>query len=233
MKRSLSVAGGFLLGLSTVASLAAPWYTHSYEGSVLPTAASPAWTELYAANTYASIIDGNFLRLDSIGSTSLRPQYNLAGAEGGAWDLSTSDAFTFQMRARVVDNTGFANAFSLILGTGATGAGERQTMGVRTNNFTFGNQNVALDATEWHVYHVSAEKVGTADWTFTLRIDDNERTWTHVGYATSVTYGVIVGDTSASGTTMGGIVEIDYLRWNLTEALPILTPPRGTLMLLR
>lgn len=197
----------------------AAWETGRYVGDALPPRSDPGWTARHGADAFAAesvfdategLLDPGFLRLDSRGSQADRPSYELAGA---AWNVST--AFTFQVRLRVLDHTGYQNAVQVFAGD----ATRRFTLSVSANRAQFGNQAITLDATQWHVYHVTGIQAdGT--WSFALHLDEPSPVYHHPGYAATSNQ-VLVGDTSATGDTCGGLFEIDRIRWNNRAAVPL------------
>ena len=185
------------------------WYPYSFKGNVLPTTASPVWTETNSANTKSTVNDKSYLQIDS--RIASNPYYTYAGGSGTAWDLGSE--LTVEMRAKVLEQTGTAAACSLWMGTGTEGT----YLNLGTNSVTFGGNVISLDATQWHVYRVIGTKSNN-DWTWKLYIDNGAQSWTHAGSTQSPynVYRLLFGD---PGSAYGGREHIDYIRWNPAEAI--------------
>jgi hypothetical protein len=239
---SAMILGGVTAGLAAAPASGAVWYTYDYDGSVLPTADTPAWTRTGSATVteakaynpgdagYSStgLTDPGYFQLDSSSNSWI---YNLAvssTAWGGA--DNTVDAYTFECRAKIVAKADKANVLSVTVPISDSIKGV--TMLISDTGGTFASSAFSaptgsiFDPTAYNTYRITAQKSGTL-YDFALYLNDNPNAVaTHIGGNASTTSNVSWGD-SGSGTN--GTFDLDYIRWNNTQAIAPSAPEPGTL----
>ena len=221
---------GTSLSLVAAGSAEAAWYTHEYTAEGQPKDAIPAWTEVNITNANRATYTGNsdftattgltnpgYLRVESTVAT--RPYFTMSGTN---WNVGS--AFTIELRAKMVSVDGAAGAVMHFIVGDAT---SRALMSIGTSGLTLSGDTVTAAAagyapTEYTTYRVIGEKVGSA-WNYNLYINDNPTPVVANNDGQSATVSqIILGDTSTSNT--GGTYEIDYVRWNPTQAVAVPEP---------
>jgi len=250
MRGKMKAGMGILIGLTAAAAVpaqAAVWYTYDYDGTVLPTAATPAWTKTGSASVteakaynpgdagYSStgLSDPGYFQLDSSANSWI---YNLAVSsnEWGGAD-NTVDAFTFEFRAKIVAKYTAANVLSVTVPISDTIKGV--TMLLNDTGGTFAGSAISapvggtFDPTVYNTYRVTAQKNGSA-YDFALYLNDNPTAVaTKTGGGNAATVSNVSWGDSGSGTN--GKFDVDYIRWNNTQAIaPTAVPEPGTIGLL-
>jgi hypothetical protein len=240
---SAMILGGVAATLAAAPVSGAVWYTYDYDGSVLPTDDTPAWTRSGSATVteakaynpgdtgYSStgLADPGYFQLASTSSSWI---YNLA-VSSTAWggNDNTVDAFTFEFRAKIVAKADKANVLSVTIPISDTVKGVamllNDTGGTFANSTFSAPTGSTFDPTVYNTYRITAQKNGAA-FDFALYLNDNPAAVaTKTGGGNSITTSNVSWGDSGSGTN--GTFDLDYIRWNNTQALvPTQAPEPGT-----
>lgn len=243
MLAALSAATVMTIGsLAASSAQAAPVspFLYEYRGDRAPTdtdtidpATSPVWTAATVGTltdnsdftATQDLSDTGYLRIES--NVAARPRFTYSGS---AWDIS--DAFTVEIRARVVsvDPANQADVALELIGGDEVG---RFIFQLGENQLQFRTQIIDsstlpdFDPTAYNVYRIIGKKEGGA-WTYSVWINGKLVVEYESQYS-STTNSLFFGDSS---TKYGGTTEIDYIRWNNEQALPIPEPASMTLVTL-
>lgn len=213
---------GTLCGILFIqqAAWSAPVYDFAYNGDMLPTAATPAWTVVRedpdgktSGSDFAAtdqLTNPGFLQFSS--TVAGRPQWQTTWAPTAALDI--------EFRTKMISTDGAASGIIHLI---PNISGEKRVI------FTLGMNGVSAsgavlapgatyDPAQWNVYRLTGEKVAGV-WGFNVYVNGKRINTNPIpGQTASGSSLIIWGDTSGSNT--GGVSQWDYIRWSDTQIVP-------------
>lgn len=197
----------------------------TYEGDVLPTSATPAWTFTFIGGSQST--DGAVLSIYSTGSVSQTAYDIITGGVGNTnWDGTKRSTVEFSMRT--VSTVSNWPSAQVQIANGARYFGfEFGTNMVKTSTGTFFTNY--LDGTAFHLYRITMDTGTTAN--AYLYVDNGQSpVMTNYGSTASLNR-IYFGDASASG--IGGHSQWNFLRWTNEGMFPPTLPPAGLFMTIK